>query len=93
MEQKTVYKNCQSCGIPLHRDQQGGGTEKDGSKSARYCSFCYANGEFKSGNITLKEFSELSRRAMVEGGHNKLFAWLFSRPFMIGHLERWKIKK
>ncbi|HAQ38579.1 MAG TPA: hypothetical protein DCQ58_08735, partial [Saprospirales bacterium] len=32
MDQKT-YKNCQSCGMPLHKDPQGGGTEKDGSRS------------------------------------------------------------
>lgn len=42
------YKNCQSCGMPLHKDTKGGGTEKK---------------------------------------------WLFSRPFMLGHLERWKTKK
>ncbi len=92
MTQQT-YKNCQSCGIPLNKDQQGGGTEKDGTKSLKYCSYCYANGTFKSGNVTLKEFSELSRKEMVQGGHNKIFAWLFSRSFMLGHLERWTNKK
>jgi hypothetical protein len=76
--------------MPLIKDEQGGGTEKDGSKSTKYCSYCYTNGEFIGGNITLKEFSEISRNGMIEGGHNKLFAWLFSRPFMLAHLERWK---
>jgi hypothetical protein len=88
--QKQTYKNCQSCGMPLSKDPQGGGTEKDGSRSAKYCSYCYENGEFKGGNVTLKEFSERSRKGMVEGGHNRFFAWLFSRPMMLGHLERWK---
>ncbi len=92
MEQKN-YKNCQSCGIPLHKDPQGGGTEKDGTKSTMYCGYCYADGQFIGGDISLKEFSELSRKGMVDGGHNKFFVWLFSRPFMIGHLERWKNKK
>lgn len=73
MSQKT-YKNCQSCGIPFNKDPEGGGTEKDGSKSAKYCGYCYANGEFIGGNLTLKEFSEQSRQWMVEGGHNKFFA-------------------
>lgn len=90
MEQKTTYKNCQSCGMPLSKDPQGGGTEKDGSKSAKYCSYCYKDGSFVSGNVTLKEFSEWSKKAMIDGGMNKFSAWLFSRPFMIGHLERWK---
>lgn len=59
MTQQT-YKNCQSCGMPLSKDTQRGGTEKDGTKSTKYCSYCYTNGEFKGGNVTLKEFSELS---------------------------------
>lgn len=83
-------KKCQSCGMPLNKDKQGGGTEKNGTKSTKYCSYCYANGEFNGGNVTLKEFSEISRKGMIEGGQNKFFAWLFSRPFMLGHLERWK---
>lgn len=78
--------------MPLHKDPQGGGTEKDGTKSIKYCSYCYSNGEFNGGNVSLKEFSEASRTGMIEGGHNKFFAWLFSRPFMLGHLERWKSK-
>lgn len=78
--------------MPLNKDPQGGGTEKDGTKSTKYCSYCYANGEFNGGNVTLKEFSELSKKGMVESGKNKVFAWLFSRPFMLGHLERWKTK-
>jgi len=32
------YKNCQSCGMPLKRDEKGGGTNADGSKSVMYCS-------------------------------------------------------
>jgi len=89
MEQKT-YKNCQSCGMPLSKDEKGGGTEKDGTKSLKYCSYCYNNGEFVGGNVTLQEFSENSRKGMIAGGHNKFFAWMFSRPFMLQHLERWK---
>jgi len=85
-----TYKNCQSCGIPLNKDIHKGGTESDGSKSVKYCSYCYADGKFISGNVTLKEFSEISRKGMLQGGKSKLFAWIFSRPFMMGHLERWK---
>lgn len=28
------FKNCQSCGMPLARDEHGGGTEADGIKQA-----------------------------------------------------------
>ena len=89
-EMEKTYKNCQSCGMPLNKDIQGGGTEKDGTKSLKFCSYCFADGEFKGGDVSLKEFSERSRKGMIEGGKNKLFAWPFSRPFMLGHLERWK---
>jgi len=41
-----TYRFCQSCGYPLKKDKQGGGTEQDGSKSSKYCSMCYANGTF-----------------------------------------------
>ena len=40
------YKFCQSCGFPLKKDKKGGGTEKDGTISKKYCSMCYENGSF-----------------------------------------------
>ncbi|MBL0258370.1 MAG: zinc ribbon domain-containing protein [Bacteroidetes bacterium] len=42
----TEFKNCQSCGMPLKRDEKGGGTNVDGSISKMYCSYCYDKGEF-----------------------------------------------
>lgn len=87
-----TYKNCQSCGMPLSKDTKGGGTEKDGTKSAIYCSYCYTNGAFNGGDVSLNEFSEITRQGMISSGQGKFFAWLFSRPFMLSHLERWKNK-
>ncbi len=43
-----AYKNCQSCGMPLKRDEQGGGTNAEGSRSTVYCSHCYQRGQFVS---------------------------------------------
>jgi hypothetical protein len=55
MKQET---NCQSCGMPLDNpDLQG--TEKDGSKSDKYCKYCYRNGAFINPNMTLKEMTSL----------------------------------
>lgn len=83
-QQNTI---CQSCGMPLKRDPQGGGTQADGSKSGHYCSYCYENGEFKyHGNV--KDFQEHCRKMMIEGGHNRFTAWLFSRGMK--RLARWK---
>lgn len=48
---------CQSCGMPLARDAQGGGTNADGSKSTLYCSHCYQQGAFTS-ELTLAQMQE-----------------------------------
>lgn len=78
---------CQSCGMPLSKDPNHGGTNADGSKSDKYCSYCYVNGKFTFEG-TVKEFQEHCRVKMIEGGYNKFIAWLFSRG--IKRLERWK---
>lgn len=49
---KPEGPRCQSCGMPLAKDQLGGGTEKDGSKSTDYCSHCYQAGAFTDPHMT-----------------------------------------
>jgi hypothetical protein len=44
---------CQSCGMPLSRDQLGGGTNADRSRSTEYCSHCYQSGRFTEPNISV----------------------------------------
>jgi len=78
---------CNSCGMPLSKDPNGGGTNADGSKSEKYCSYCYQQGAFTfNGNVT--EFQEHCRLKMIEGGHSRFMAWLYSRG--LKRLERWK---
>ena len=43
-----MSKFCQSCGMPMKKDPEGGGTNADGSKSPDYCSYCFRNGFRKS---------------------------------------------
>jgi len=43
MEKKNKF--CQSCGMPMKQDPQGGGTNADGSINIMYCSYCYQNFE------------------------------------------------
>ncbi len=82
-------KFCQSCSMPLSKDPTGGGTEKDGSKSLMYCSFCYQNGEFVNPEIdTAKKMQDFCMDKMREQGMSRLVAWLFTRG--IPRLERWK---
>ena len=83
-----MKNQCQSCGMPLNKDPQGGGTNDDGSKSNKYCSYCYQNGAFIHECNDVKEFQEHCRKAMIQSGCNKFFAWLFTRG--MSRLERWK---
>src|SRR6266481_9650355 len=46
---------CQSCGMPVSKDEKGGGTEGNGSKSTDYCSHCYRMGQFIDPNLTAEE--------------------------------------
>ena len=86
-----VYKNCQSCAMPLSKDPKGGGLEADGSTSTMYCSYCYDNGVFLQPDISAEEMQAFVKNKLKEmGGFMKLFAGLFSKG--IPKLERWKKK-
>jgi len=82
------YKNCQSCGMPLHRDEKGGGTNTDGSKSKMYCSKCYENGSFKNPSMTVDEMKSLVKEKLKEFGFPGFIAGMFTKG--IPKLERWK---
>jgi len=84
------YKFCQSCGYPLDQDKKGGGTEKDGSKSKKYCSMCYPNGEFLSPSEvdTAEKMQKFCIQEMKKDGMNGILAWVLTRS--IPKLERWK---
>ena len=84
------YKNCQSCGMPLRRDEKGGGTNADGSKSAMYCSHCYEAGRFKLPDISAREMQQRVRGKLRETGFPAPAAWLFTRN--IPKLARWNAK-
>lgn len=84
----AFYKNCQSCGMPLKRDENGGGTNADGSKSTMYCSHCYVNGAFTMSNITADEMKELVKGKLKEFGIPGFLSGAFTRK--IPKLERWK---
>ena len=54
---------CQSCSMPID-DPAMRGTEKDGSKSTEYCSYCYQNGVFINPNIALEEMKTIVKTQM-----------------------------
>lgn len=83
-----VFKHCQSCGMPLSRDEQGGGSEADGTKSVKFCSHCYRAGRFTLPDLTVPQMQERVRGKMKEMGFPGFMAGFFTRR--IPKLERWK---
>jgi Putative zinc ribbon domain len=86
---KTL-KHCQSCGMPLARDERGGGTNADGSKSVMYCSHCYAGGQFTSPDITVRQMQDSVKLKLREVGFPGFVCGLMTRK--IPQLERWREK-
>ena len=79
---------CQSCGMPLSKDPEGGGTEANGSRSGEYCSKCYRAGQFTEPNITASQMV-----AKVEGKLREMhFPGFLARRFArdIPSLRRWQ---
>ncbi|HSN49810.1 MAG TPA: zinc ribbon domain-containing protein [Bacteroidales bacterium] len=83
-------KICQSCGMPLKRDENNGGTESDGTKSKKYCSHCYQTGQFTSPDMTVNEMRDRVKVKMKEMGFPSFLLWFF--VMNIPRLERWKTK-
>lgn len=82
-----TYKNGQSCGRSMKRDPNGGGTEADGQRRAKFCRHCYGGGHFTTPDFTAAQMQNLVREKMVEMGFPKFLTGLFTR--VIPKLERW----
>ena len=80
--------SCQSCGMPLSKDPNGGGSESDGSKSGKYCSHCYQDGAFTQADMTVDEMKQLVDEKMKEMKIPGFLGWFFTRG--IPKLERWR---
>ena len=78
---------CQSCGMPMDQDPAKGGTNQDGSKSDKYCSYCYANGAFHDDFTSSKQMVSFVREKLKEMGYGPLKRWFYSSH--IPKLERW----
>ena len=78
---------CQSCGMPIKKDPQHGGTNSDGNRSTEYCSLCYQDGKFLDECRTAKEMQEFCINKMNEEGIPKFVTWILTRG--IPKLNRW----
>jgi hypothetical protein len=88
---EKTYKNCQSCGMPMKRDEKGGGTNGDGSKSTRFCSKCYEQVSFTQPEMTMGQMQTLVKGKLKEFGFPGIIAGLFTKH--IPNLERWSTKR
>lgn len=79
---------CQSCGMPMSQDPQGGGTNADGSLSSEYCSYCYQNGAFTQPDITAEAMREQVKEKLKEYKIPSILRTHFTRN--IPKLKRWK---
>lgn len=81
-------KFCQSCGMPMEKDVNHGGTNQDGSKSTKYCSLCYENGKFHYNFTSSKEMVTFVKEQLKKQGFSALKRWFYTSH--IPQLERWK---
>jgi hypothetical protein len=79
---------CQSCGMPLSKDPQGGGTNLDGTISHEYCSKCYKDGAFCNPDMTVEEMTVLVKGKLREMRIPGFLVNYFTKD--IPTLRRWK---
>ncbi|MDA4132507.1 MAG: zinc ribbon domain-containing protein [Thaumarchaeota archaeon] len=81
--------SCQSCGMPMSRDANGGGTEMDGStKSIEYCSNCYRDGRFTEPDLTVDQMIAKVQARLQSAGMPEP---VIERNLMAVYgLDRWK---
>lgn len=74
--------------MPLSKDEAGGGTEADGSKSTEYCSHCYQKGTFTEPTITLEQMQEKVTGKMKNMHVPNFLAKYFTKD--MDQLKRWQ---
>ena len=75
--------------MPLSQPEHFG-TEADGSKSKKYCFYCYKDGAYTLPNATLKEMIEISAKGWSDQDPNITYAQ--AKTFLekcLPQLERW----
>lgn len=81
---------CQSCSMPLSQSDLKG-TEADGSKSEKYCAYCYQHEAFVDPDMTLTPMIDVSAQGWVDQDPNLTVKQAKARLAQIlPHLERWR---
>jgi hypothetical protein len=67
------------------------GTEADGSRSEKYCAYCYQNGAFTQPDATLEEMIEISARGWSDHDPNVPYEQAKAQlAQFLPHMERWR---
>jgi hypothetical protein len=76
--------------MPLYSKKAGDcrGSEKDGSKSEKFCNLCYEKGKFRQPDMTLEEMKGIVDKALKEQHWPRPLRWLAKKQ--LPKLERWK---
>jgi len=74
--------------MPLKRDEHGGGTNADGTRSATYCSHCYQLGRFTLPDMSVRQMQDRVRNKLREHHIPGFLTGFFTRR--IPKLGRWK---
>lgn len=85
----TTHNDCQSCGMPIDKDPDGGGTYSDGRKCHTYCSYCYSGGRFTQPDMTVDQMKAFCAAKLREKGFPGFVARLMVRN--LHKLERWNV--
>ena len=81
-------KFCQSCGMPMDKDPEKGGSNADGSQTVKYCSYCFKMGTFNDNFTKVEEMVKFVRDKLKEMGYGPIKRWFFTSH--MSQLERWK---
>ena len=80
---------CQCCAMPISNPEFVG-SEGDGSKSEKYCIYCYKDGAFTMPDATMDEMVEISAKGWSDQDPNVSYEQ--AKAFLskcLPHLERW----
>lgn len=84
-------KFCQSCAMPLNQGIDHRALEVDGSKSNKYCSYCYSQGHFLNPNMTYEDMLQKGLAGINAAPGNKIKKMLIKKsyPMLLKKCERW----
>ena len=81
---------CQCCAMPISNPESAG-SEVDGSKSEKYCIYCFKDGAFTLPDATMDEMVEISAKGWSDQDSN--MSYDEAKAFLskcLPQLERWR---